>query len=70
MIKVTLVNNFHGTEASVMMEEGTTPHEAWETLQALANQEFGYGKEKRRLRRVEKELCPSYPDCACGGYRP
>ena len=72
MKKVKLINTFHNTEAVVMVSDTCKDAwDAWDEVQGLAHHESpGVYREKRRLRSVEKKLCPSYPDCACGSFRP
>ena len=68
MHKVTLSNAFHGTTCTVLVPGGIQgQHEAWAYLQEQAND--GGARERRRLTRVRRTLCPSR-DCKCGGLRP
>ena len=68
MHKVTLSNAFHGTSTVVLVpNEVQGQHEAWLLLQEQAND--GGARERRRLNRVRRALCPS-STCKCGGLRP
>jgi len=66
--KVTLTNSFHGTSTAVLVPDSVAnQRDAWEYLQEQAND--GGARERRRLSRVRRALCP-HSDCQCGGLRP
>ena len=68
MHKITLTNSFHGTRATVRVPDNIKDQiDAWWLLQCQAND--GGHRERRRLARVRRALCP-HSDCQCGGLRP
>ena len=68
MHKIKLENSFHGTCATVLVPDCVAnQRDAWLLLQELAND--GSARERRRLARVRRALCP-HADCQCGGLRP
>lgn len=68
MHKITLTNSFHGTSTTVLVPDSVAnQRDAWLLLQEQAND--GSARERRRLARVRRALCP-YADCQCGGLRP
>ena len=68
MRKITLHNSFHGTRTVVRVPDNIKDQvSAWLLLQEQAND--GSARERRRLARVRRALCP-HSDCACGGLRP
>ncbi len=68
MHKITLENSFHGTRTNVLVPDSVAnQRDAWLLLQEQAND--GSARERRRLARVRRALCP-HADCACGGLRP
>ena len=68
MRKITLHNSFHGTRTVVRVPDNIKDQvSAWLLLQEQAND--GSARERRRLARVRRALCP-HSDCQCGGLRP
>jgi hypothetical protein len=68
MHKITLENSFHCTRTVVRVPDNIKDQvSAWLLLQEQAND--GSARERRRLARVRRALCP-HADCQCGGLRP
>ena len=68
MHKITLTNSFHGTCTTVLVPDSIKDqNDAWWHIQWQAND--GGARERRRLSRVRRALCP-HSDCQCGGLRP
>ena len=66
--KVVLRNSFHGTSTTVLVPDSIKDqNDAWWHIQWQAND--GGARERRRLARVRRALCP-HADCQCGGLRP
>lgn len=79
MKKMTLTNNFHNTEITILVPDNTEDQkEAWEYLQSEALRVYPessrYGtpvsssKEYRRLKHVQDTLCSDI-NCYCGTVR-
>lgn len=66
--KITLKNDFHGTECVVIVHADNAP-EAWFEIQYAADDDRRRGApSRRRLARVRATLCGS-ADCQCGVVR-
>lgn len=71
MVKATIHNSFHGTQATVIVPgsvyvEGEQA--VYQYLERMANRINATNSDKSRFRRVRKALCGS-ADCTCGVVR-
>lgn len=63
--KITLRNDFHNTEVTILTS-ADSPREAWEEIQlGICAHDPG---SIRKARRIEKALC-GMSDCRCGTVR-
>ena len=74
MKRVTIRNNFHNTEARIMVPEIlTTTEEAVEWMERESEEEyrrFGrYGLKRKKLLEMRRKLC-GIKECRCGLYSP
>jgi hypothetical protein len=76
MKKMTLTNNFHNTEMTIMVPEHVeTQQEAWDWVQYEEMKEYTPGEPVstgpfyRKRRRIENTLCTGDSCCSCGTVR-
>ena len=71
MKKLILRNSFHGTECTILADEGDSSYAAYQDILCRAHGAQDYAERRRnqaKLNRIRRELC-GMADCKCGIIR-